>query len=91
MLVPPAIRSARTTGDSAFSVAVPEIWNILPPSLRAEDNMNIFKRELKTHLLNRPISLKFDIYFYRLKHYYFSAFSFNIYDINNVHIYIFLP
>ena len=62
MLVRPAIRSARTTGDRAFSVAVPALWNTLLPSLRAEDNMNIFKRELNPYLLNRPISLKFDIY-----------------------------
>ena len=29
MLVRPAIRSARTTGDRAFSVAAPALWNTL--------------------------------------------------------------
>ena len=32
MLVRPAIRSARTTGDNAFSLAAPALWNTLPPS-----------------------------------------------------------
>ena len=53
MLVRPAIRSARTTGDRAFSVAVPALWNTLLPSLRAEDNMNIFKRELNPYLFKQ--------------------------------------
>ena len=65
MLVRPAIRSARTTGDRAFSVAATALWNTLLPSLRAEDNMKILKRELKTYLFEEAISLKFDIYFYR--------------------------
>ena len=53
MLVRPAIRSARTTGDRTFSVAAPALWNTLLPSLRAEGNINIFKRELKTYLFKQ--------------------------------------
>ena len=43
LLARPAIRSAKTTGDRAFSVAAPFLWNSLPESLRAVSSVNIFK------------------------------------------------
>ena len=52
-LARPAVKSAKTSGDRAFLVAAPVLWNALPPSLRAIDNIIIFKRELKTHLFRQ--------------------------------------
>ena len=43
LLARPAIRSAKTTGDRAFSVAAPFLWNSLPESLTAVSSVNIFK------------------------------------------------
>ena len=34
-LASPEIKSAKTTGDRAFAVAAPVLWNALPPSVRA--------------------------------------------------------
>ena len=48
-----AIRSAKTTGDRAFSVAAPFLWNTLPESLRAVSSVNIFKKQLKTYLFKQ--------------------------------------
>ena len=44
------IKSAKTTGDRAFAVAAPVLWNALPPNLRAIDNISSFKKQLKMHL-----------------------------------------
>ena len=46
MVAWPAIKSAKRTGHRAFSVAGPALWNTLPLSLRAVDNIN-------THLLKQ--------------------------------------
>ena len=53
LLARPAIRSAKTTGDRAFSVAAPFLWNSLPESLRAVSSVNIFKKQLKTCLFKQ--------------------------------------
>ena len=53
LLAHPAIRSAKTTGDRAFSVAAPFLWNSLPESLRAVSSVNIFKKQLKTYLFKQ--------------------------------------
>ena len=53
LLARPAIRSAKTTGDRAFSVAAPFLWNSLPESLRAVSSVNIFKKQLKTYLFKQ--------------------------------------
>lgn len=53
MLAQSAIKSAKTTSDGAFSVTMPALWNTLPPSLRAVDNINTFKRGLKTLLFKQ--------------------------------------
>jgi len=39
-------------GDRALSVAAPVIWNSIPESIRAADNVHTFKCLLKTHLFN---------------------------------------
>ena len=36
--------------DRSFAVAGPLLWNRLPPSLRAVESIDIFKRQLKAHL-----------------------------------------
>ena len=42
-----------TYGDRAFEVAAPTLWNSLPSHIRMVDNINVFKRTLKTHLFNQ--------------------------------------
>ena len=51
------IKSAKKTGDRAFAVAAPVLWNALPPSLRAIDNITAFKKQLKTHLFRKAYFL----------------------------------
>ena len=53
LLARPAIRSAKTTGNRAFSVAAPFLWSSLPESLRAVSSVNIFKKQLKTYLFKQ--------------------------------------
>jgi hypothetical protein len=40
----------RSFGDRAFFTAGPTLWNRLPQSIRAADNLPSFKSLLKTHL-----------------------------------------
>ena len=40
----------KTIGERAFSAYAPHIWNSLPYDLRAVDELDDFKRKLKTHL-----------------------------------------
>ena len=40
----------KSYGYRAFAVSAPELWNKLPDDIRSCDNLNIFKRKLKTHL-----------------------------------------
>ena len=42
-------RSSLKLGERAFSVAAPAIWNSLPLSLRNEENIDNFKKNLKFH------------------------------------------
>ena len=37
-------------GDRAFSVCAPQLWNKLPQAIKASDNVDLFKKRLKTHL-----------------------------------------
>ncbi len=37
-------------GDRAFSAIAPRLWNELPYALRSLDDVETFKKELKTHL-----------------------------------------
>ena len=39
-------------GDRAFSASAPRIWNELPAHFNFSDNLNIFKKRLKTFLFN---------------------------------------
>ena len=49
------IKLAKTTGDRAFAVAAPVLWNALPSSFRAIDDITSFKKLLKTHLFGKHI------------------------------------
>ena len=40
-------------GKRAFSVAAPELWNILPEDIKSANSIDDFKRKLKTFLFKR--------------------------------------
>ena len=41
-------------GDRAFGIAGPRAWNALPLGLRCQNNITMFKKELKHILFNKP-------------------------------------
>ena len=45
-------RTRTCTGDKAFQVAGPRLWNSLPVSMRQAKTINAFKSCLKTHLFD---------------------------------------
>ena len=45
-------RSLSAYGDRAFSRAGPKLWNSLPLNIRAEGNLDNFKKLLKSYLMN---------------------------------------
>ena len=49
LLYTPRSRCVRT-GDRAFTVAGPKLWNQLPISIRQAPSLSVFKSRLKTHL-----------------------------------------
>ena len=53
LLARSAIRSAKTTGDRAFAIAAPFLWNSLLESVRAVCSVNIFKKQQKTYLFKQ--------------------------------------
>jgi hypothetical protein len=42
--------NTKSFGDRCFSVSAPKAWNHLPLEIRESENVDIFKRTLKTHL-----------------------------------------
>ena len=48
--------------EGAFSYVGPKLWNELPFSLRSLDNIDIFKKSLKSHLFNIAFEDVVDIY-----------------------------
>jgi hypothetical protein len=52
LLATPNVR-LKSYGDRAFSKAAPECWNSLPFSLRSINDLEDFKRALKTHLFSK--------------------------------------
>ena len=42
----------KSYGSRAFAVSAPELWDKLPIDIRNCDNLNVFKRKLKTHLFS---------------------------------------
>ncbi|XP_068597914.1 uncharacterized protein [Brachionichthys hirsutus] len=53
----PCRTKLRTWGDRAFSIAAPTLWNTLPQLLRANPDLNSFKKDLKTYLFNIAFTL----------------------------------
>ena len=58
LLVKPK-RKLKTFGDRSFSYAAPDVWNNLPLFVKSSESLCIFKKRLKTHLLNQPFNLNF--------------------------------
>ena len=50
-------RSNTKYGDRSFSVCAPTLWNSLPDHLRLTTDLCSFKRDLKTYLVSRVLSL----------------------------------
>lgn len=46
-------RSSSKSGDRAFTIAGPRIWNALPLDIRLSTNVETFKKNLKTHLFKK--------------------------------------
>ena len=42
----------KCVGEQSSEVVAPKLWNTLPEELRAAQSLNVFKRQLKTHLFN---------------------------------------
>ena len=40
----------KSYGDRAFSVCAPKLWNDVPEIIKCSENLNTFKRNLKTYL-----------------------------------------
>ena len=53
LLEPPKEKMLATLGARSFYDAAPCLWNSLPPELRDVKSINIFKRNLKTHLFGQ--------------------------------------
>ena len=49
--------TTKTYGWRAFSVYAPFLWNNLPMLLRQSENVNIFKRNLKSHLFRKQFDV----------------------------------
>lgn len=47
----------RRSGDRAFSVAAPALWNELPLSLKSLPSMDTFKKGLKTYLFYKAFGI----------------------------------
>ena len=50
LLSTPNFRTLPTLGDRAFAAAAPKLWNTIPLSIRQEQNLEHFKKKLKTYL-----------------------------------------
>ena len=48
----PCFYKNKLAKNSSFSLVGPRMWNSLPDSLKAQDNLDLFINELKTHLFN---------------------------------------
>ena len=56
-LIQPRRTTSTKFGDRAFAVAAPAAWNNLPDSIRTAANIDVFKRQLETHLFQISFSL----------------------------------
>ena len=56
LLERPQLRTNKTMGDRAFSIAAPFLWNSLPLPIRLETSIDSFKRSVKTYLFKKVFS-----------------------------------
>ena len=56
LLERPRLRTKKTMGDRAFSIAAPFLWNSLPLPIRQETSIDSFKRSVKTYLFRKAFS-----------------------------------
>ena len=67
LLERPRLRTKKTMGDRALSMAAPFLWNSLPLSIRQETSIDSFKLSVKTHLFKKAFSqiiYSFNLYCY---------------------------
>ena len=57
LLQPPRIKTLKTLGDCSFVAAAPALWNKLPRAVRYSQNVQTFKKALKTHLFRKAYNL----------------------------------
>ena len=46
-----------SSGQRAFSVSAPRLWNALPNNLKELDNLSVFKNKLKSHLFPKSYNI----------------------------------
>jgi len=46
-------KSKRTWGDRSFAIAAPRLWKKLPMNIKTANNVTLFKKLLKTHLMSK--------------------------------------
>ena len=56
LLERPRLRTKKTMGDRAFSIAAPFLWNSLPLPIRQETSIDSFKHSVKTYLFKKAFS-----------------------------------
>ena len=56
LLERPQLRTKKTLGDRALSMAAPFLWNSLPLPIRQETSIDSFKRSVKTYLFKKAFS-----------------------------------
>ena len=56
LLERPRLRTKKTMGDRALSIAAPFLWNSLPLPIRQETSIDSFKRSVKTYLFKKAFS-----------------------------------
>lgn len=53
LVVPP---TKTKTGDRAFQIVAPKLWNLMPNSIRLSNTLSNFKSSVKTYLFNKHFS-----------------------------------
>ena len=56
LLERPRLKTKKTMGDRAFSIAAPFLWNSLPLPIRQETSIDSFKRSVETYLFKKAFN-----------------------------------
>ena len=75
LLERPRLRTKKTLGDRALSMAAPFLWNSLPLPIRQETSIDFFKRSVKTYLFKKAFSqiIYLFIYLFNFKYCNFTG------------------